>query len=39
MKPSSNLENDIPPDTNLSFQLICMKVSAYNSLEPLQEYN
>ena len=39
MKRSNNQENKTSYDTYWRVQLICMKVPAYNSLEPPLEYN
>ena len=39
MEPFNNLESKAPPDTYWRAQLICKKVQARNSLEPLLEYN
>ena len=39
MKPSNNLENKTPSDTYWRVQLVCKKVQAHSSLEPLIEYN
>ena len=39
MIPSSNLENKTSSDTYWTFQLICMNVQDYSSLEPLLWYN
>ena len=39
MKPSNNLENKAPLDTYWRVHLICKKVPAHSSLEPLLEYS
>ena len=39
MRPSNNLENKPPSDTYWRVQLVCRKVQAHSSLEPLLKYN
>ena len=39
MWPSDNLQNSTLADTCWRVQLVCKKVQAHSSLEPLIEYN
>ena len=39
MKSYHNLDNNIPWDTYWKVQLVCKKILAYSSWEPLLEYN
>ena len=39
MRPFNNLENKVPSDTYSRFQLVCIKIQVYISLEPSLVYS